>query len=39
VLEELLARGLKPHVWRSVNLPDPGDFNDLAQKEYERTGI
>jgi len=39
VIEELLRRGIKPHVYRSVNLPDGREFNRRAQREYERTGL
>ena len=39
VIEELLKRGVKPHVYRSVNLPDGREFNQRARQEYQRTGI
>jgi len=38
VIERLLARGLTPHVFKSVNLPDGPEFNARARKEYEQTG-
>jgi uncharacterized phosphosugar-binding protein len=38
VVERLMARGLKPHVYKSVNLPDGPEFNARARKEYEQTG-
>jgi uncharacterized phosphosugar-binding protein len=38
VVERLLAKGLTPHVFRSVNLPDGPAFNDRQRKEYERLG-
>lgn len=39
LLRNLTARGLKPHVYRSVNLPGAREFNEEARKAYERTGI
>jgi len=39
VLAQLLARGLKPHVYRSVNLPDGEQCNARAEAEYRETGI
>ncbi len=38
IVERLLARGLTPHAFRSVNLPDGPVFNDRQRKEYERLG-
>jgi len=39
LLRDLTARGLKPHVYRSVNLPGAREFNEEARDAYERTGI
>lgn len=39
VISQLLARGLTPHVYRSVNLPDGEAFNARAEAEYRETGI
>ena len=38
IVERLLARGLKPHVFKSVNLPDGPEFNAQARREFERLG-
>ena len=38
IVERLLSRGLTPHVFRSVNLPDGPAFNDRQRREYERLG-
>jgi uncharacterized phosphosugar-binding protein len=38
-VEVLLARGVRPSVYRSVNLPDGFDWNDRAEAEYRRRGI
>jgi uncharacterized phosphosugar-binding protein len=32
------TRGLHPHVYRSVNLPDGERFNARAEAEYRETG-
>lgn len=39
VISQLLAHGLKPHVYRSVNLPDGEEFNARAEAEYRETGV
>ncbi len=39
VIAQLLARGLKPHVYRSVNLPDGEEYNARAEAEYRETGV
>ncbi len=39
VIAQLVARGKKPHVWRSVNLPDGEEFNARAEAEYRETGV
>ena len=39
VLRNLTERGLKPHVYKSVNLPGAREFNERAREAYERTGI
>jgi uncharacterized phosphosugar-binding protein len=36
---QMLARGLRPHVYRSVNLPDGEDFNARAEAAYRETGV
>ncbi len=33
---QMQARGLAPHVYRSVNLPDGEEFNARAEAEYQR---
>lgn len=38
VIEKLLAKGLKPHVYKSVNLPDGPELNAKWQKEYDELG-
>lgn len=38
-LAQMLARGLKPHVYRSVNLPGGEEFNARAEAEYRETGV
>jgi uncharacterized phosphosugar-binding protein len=35
---QMLARGLHPHVYRSVNLPDGEEFNARAEAAYRETG-
>ncbi len=39
VIAQVQARGLRPHVYRSVNLPDGEAFNARAEAEYRETGI
>jgi len=39
VVEELLARGIKPSIYRSVNLPDGDAHNRKAKEEFQRKGI
>jgi uncharacterized phosphosugar-binding protein len=36
---QMRARGLYPHVYRSVNLPDGEQFNRRAEAEYRETGV
>jgi uncharacterized phosphosugar-binding protein len=38
-IAQMLARGLKPHVYRSVNLPDGEEVNKQAEAEYRETGV
>lgn len=38
-LAQMVARGLKPHVYRSVNLPEGEQFNARAEAEYRETGV
>jgi hypothetical protein len=33
------SRGLQPHVYRSVNLPDGEAFNEQAEAAYQETGV
>jgi uncharacterized phosphosugar-binding protein len=35
----MIARGLHPHVYRSVNLPDGEEFNARAEVGYRETGV
>jgi len=35
----MVARGLRPHVYRSVNLPDGEEFNARAEQAYRETGV
>jgi uncharacterized phosphosugar-binding protein len=35
---QMLARGVEPHVYRSVNLPDGEAFNERAEAAYRETG-
>ncbi len=39
VVEKLLARGLKPHVYKSVNLEGGAEFNAQAEAEFRETGV
>jgi uncharacterized phosphosugar-binding protein len=39
LVEELLARGVMPTVFRSVNLADGPEFNERARQRYEELGI
>jgi uncharacterized phosphosugar-binding protein len=36
---QMIARGLHPHVYRSVNLPDGEEFNARAEAGYRETGV
>jgi uncharacterized phosphosugar-binding protein len=36
---QMVARGLSPHVYRSVNLPDGEEFNARAEAGYRETGV
>jgi len=36
---QMRARGLSPHVYRSINLPDGEEFNARAEQAYRETGI
>lgn len=38
-IEALLARGLTPSVYRSVNLADGFAWNDAAERRYRETGL
>ncbi len=38
-VSQMLARGLKPHVYRSINLPDGEEFNSSAEAAYRDTGV
>ena len=39
VVALMVARGLRPHVYRSVNLPDGEEFNARAEQAYRETGV
>jgi uncharacterized phosphosugar-binding protein len=36
---QMAARGLKPHIYMSVNLPEGADFNARAEADYRTTGV
>jgi uncharacterized phosphosugar-binding protein len=36
---QMAARGLKPHIYMSVNLPEGADFNARAEAEYRNTAV
>jgi len=38
-VDQMLARGLKPHVYQSINRPGGEEFNARAEAEYEKTGV
>lgn len=38
-IAQMQARGLKPHVYRSVNLPDGEAYNARVEAEYRETGV
>jgi uncharacterized phosphosugar-binding protein len=38
LLEDLLARGIQPHIYKSVNMPGAAEFNAAARAAYEKTG-
>ncbi len=38
IVERLMARGLKPSVWTSINLPNAADINEKTRQEYEAKG-
>jgi len=39
IIAQLLKRGKRPHLYRSVNLPDGAAYNERARKEFEETGL
>ncbi|PKO22560.1 MAG: hypothetical protein CVU38_08810 [Chloroflexi bacterium HGW-Chloroflexi-1] len=39
VLSNLTERGIKPQVYKSINLPEGREFNEKAKQAYERAGI
>jgi uncharacterized phosphosugar-binding protein len=39
IVEACLAVGVKPTIYRSVNLPDGFEFNERAEREFDRTGF
>ncbi len=39
VIAQLLKRGKRPHLYRSINLPDGASYNERARKEFEETGL
>ncbi|MCX7795368.1 MAG: sugar isomerase domain-containing protein [bacterium] len=39
VIELLLERGIKPHVYKSINFDDAKEFNERELAEYKKTGI
>jgi uncharacterized phosphosugar-binding protein len=39
VVEKLLARGHKPHLFKSVNLDGGAEFNKQAEEEFRKTGL
>lgn len=36
---QMQARGLHPHIYRSVNLPDGEEYNARAEQGYRETGV
>jgi len=38
-IEKLLARGIRPHVYQSVNMDGGADFNARETEDFEETGI
>lgn len=39
VIEILLAKGVKPHIYKSINFDDGREYNERALSEYKKTGI
>jgi uncharacterized phosphosugar-binding protein len=39
IIARLLKRGKRPHLYRSVNLPDGASYNERARKQFEETGL
>lgn len=39
VIELLLERGIKPHIYKSINFDDAKEFNEKELAEYRKTGI
>lgn len=39
IVERCLERGVRPTIYRSVNLPDGFDFNERAEREYRERGF
>jgi Uncharacterized protein containing SIS (Sugar ISomerase) phosphosugar binding domain len=39
VIEMLLNRGIKPHIYKSINFDDGKEYNEKALIEYKKTGI
>lgn len=39
VIELLLERGIRPHIYKSINFDDAKEFNEKELAEYKKTGI
>jgi uncharacterized phosphosugar-binding protein len=38
-IDQMLGRGLRPHVYQSINRPGGAEFNARAEAEYRETGV
>lgn len=39
VIELLLEKGIRPHIYKSINFDDAKEFNEKELSEYKKTGI
>lgn len=39
VIEILLSKGVKPHIYKSINFDDAKEYNQRALEEYKKNGI
>jgi len=39
VIEILLSKGVRPHIYKSINFDDGREYNEKALAEYKKTGV